>query len=168
MTGHAHRATSSPALPAWSCWRIWKPWTCASTSSAALRRCSAWAVRMLPVGTSNRWVGQGIDRPWLPADLVHLQSLDVAGNPFMEASFARLRALACLPQRLQGLHLDGHPASTIEAGVLAACGGERLPQGFAIIAECATGAQGVHVAAVQAQRNVDRAVVDVLCAALRM
>lgn len=69
---------------------------------------------------------------------MHLQTLDVVGNPFMEASFARLRALACLPQRLQGLHLDGHPASTIEAGVLAACGGERLPQGFAIIAECAS------------------------------
>ena len=73
----------------------------------------------------------------LPADLAQLQSLEVAGNPIMLASFARLRALACLPQRLQGLNLDGSPASTEEAGVLAACGGERLPQGFAIIAEYA-------------------------------
>ena len=77
-------------------------------------------------------------RSWLGcADLARLHSLDLAGNPIMEASFARLRALACLPQRAHGLHLDGSPASTIEAGVLAACGGERLPDGFAIIAECA-------------------------------
>ena len=69
----------------------------------------------------------------LGADLMKLRSLTLEGNPIVGAPFARLRALACLPQRSQGLCLDGSTATPGEMSVLAACGGERLPAEFAVI-----------------------------------
>ena len=71
----------------------------------------------------------------------------------MEASFARLRALACLPQRQSGLLLDGYPASVKEAAVLAACGGERLPKGFAVMARYAAGAKALDGTGLQPCRD---------------
>ena len=73
------------------------------------------------------------DRQPSCADLMRLRLLVLAGNPIMGAPFARLRALACLPQRSQGLRLDGTVASPGEMSALAACGGERLPDEFAVI-----------------------------------